>query len=281
MENRLKDECRHIEIPKELDDRVREGIRKGMRASRLDRIIKNIILGAAASLVLGISVMGVGVNASPVFAEAMNNIPMLSPIAKIMTLSRYRLEDETVELDVEIPEISGLNDVNLEERINQEILRRVRAAEIEIQERAEEYKRAYLETGGNEEDYRPTQAQVGYEVNSVGDKYLSFTVYQFESRASAYTDFTYYNFDLEMNRELTLEDLIGENYMESINEQISKKIEIMKRNPENIFFEGDMGFVGIREDQGFYINEANQVVVCFDKYEIAPGYMGILEFVIE
>ena len=36
----------------------------------------------------------------------------------------------------------------------------------------------------------------------------------------------------------------------------------------------------INEDQMFYINENKQLVVVFGKYEIAPGYMGLPEFVI-
>ena len=37
-------------------------------------------------------------------------------------------------------------------------------------------------------------------------------------------------------------------------------------------------FTSIRDDQPFYINAQGHVVVVFEKYEIAPGYMGIQEF---
>ena len=39
-------------------------------------------------------------------------------------------------------------------------------------------------------------------------------------------------------------------------------------------------FESIDEDEKFYINEDEQAVIVFDKYEIAPGYMGFVEFVI-
>ena len=38
------------------------------------------------------------------------------------------------------------------------------------------------------------------------------------------------------------------------------------------------GFTTIGSDQEFYINEAGNPVVVFEKYEIAPGYMGALEY---
>lgn len=40
-----------------------------------------------------------------------------------------------------------------------------------------------------------------------------------------------------------------------------------------------MGFQGIRDSQGFYLQDENLVIV-FPKYEIAPGATGIPEFVI-
>ena len=51
-------------------------------------------------------------------------------------------------------------------------------------------------------------------------------------------------------------------------------------NPEEQYFHDEMipGFESIEEDQDFYINEAGNPVLIFEKYEIAPGYMGQPEF---
>ena len=35
------------------------------------------------------------------------------------------------------------------------------------------------------------------------------------------------------------------------------------------------------EYQNFYINSEGKVAIVFEKYEIAPGYMGTQEFVID
>lgn len=40
-------------------------------------------------------------------------------------------------------------------------------------------------------------------------------------------------------------------------------------------------FQNVDENTGFYLNEEGKTVVCFGKYEIAPGFMGAQEFVIE
>ena len=40
------------------------------------------------------------------------------------------------------------------------------------------------------------------------------------------------------------------------------------------------GFDKIAEDQNFYINDDGNIVICFDKYEVAAGAQGSPEFVI-
>jgi hypothetical protein len=39
-------------------------------------------------------------------------------------------------------------------------------------------------------------------------------------------------------------------------------------------------FTTISAEQKFYINADHQLVITFDKYDVAPGYMGLPEFVI-
>ena len=39
-------------------------------------------------------------------------------------------------------------------------------------------------------------------------------------------------------------------------------------------------FDKISKDQSFYISSENKLVICFNKYDVAPGYMGTPEFTI-
>ena len=43
---------------------------------------------------------------------------------------------------------------------------------------------------------------------------------------------------------------------------------------------GDENFRQIAENQDFYVNTDGHVVICFNEYEVAPGYMGCVEFVL-
>lgn len=63
----------------------------------------------------------------------------------------------------------------------------------------------------------------------------------------------------------------------------------MKEDPDKIYWvsgtgdkdimPGDM-FKKISANQNFYINKDHKLVISFDKYDVAPGYMGVVEFVI-
>ena len=53
----------------------------------------------------------------------------------------------------------------------------------------------------------------------------------------------------------------------------------MAENEDYTYFDEAMGgFTTVTEDTHFYINQAGNPVVVFDKYEVAPGFMGQQEF---
>jgi len=122
--------------------------------------------------------------------------------------------------------------------------------------------------------------EIDYSIKSYNDNRISFAVHYFEAMASSFTKTYYYTIDLKEDRLLTLEDLLGSNYEDKINEQISDKIEKELEESPAKYFQDEMGFKGISEDQSFYINDNNQIVVVFNKYEIAPGSSGEPEFII-
>ena len=58
----------------------------------------------------------------------------------------------------------------------------------------------------------------------------------------------------------------------------------MKDDKDKSYFIGDSdvadGFASLGENHNYYFNEDGELVIPFDKYEVAPGYMGCPEFVI-
>ena len=61
--------------------------------------------------------------------------------------------------------------------------------------------------------------------------------------------------------------------------------EQMKNDKNKLYFIDDENidnsdFEKIDKNQNFYINNNGEIVISFDEYEVAPGYMGVVEFTI-
>ncbi|MFV0517460.1 MAG: DUF3298 domain-containing protein [Aminipila sp.] len=287
----LKEEYNQVKIPDQLEQIVQESIRNAeadvVRTMGNDEIakrrtrMKKQIGGIAAAMVIGIGAFGIGVNTSPAFADTMADIPVLSSLAKVFTAEQIHEETDSYITDMKIPGIEGLKDKKLQSEINELVYKQVTAAVAETQTMMEDYKKAYLETGGKEEEYVTREIDVDYSVQCLTEDILSFSVYKTETLASAYFDMFYYNYDLKTGKPITLEGLLGSDYKEVANKQIKEQIAERSKVEGNFYWNGEEGidgFESITDNQQFYVNKKGNPVIIFNKYEIAPGYMGIQEF---
>ena len=275
---RARARYRAQETPEELSLAVRAAIREGERLRKRRRVLRRSLATALA----GCACFVLMVNGSPTFAQAVYDVPLLGSLARIFTVTEFTVNDDEHVIDVRLPALENTGYTDLEQQINQEISTRVQAVIDEAEQRAQETKEAYVATGGDPDDYIPVIIDVDYEVKCQTEHYLSFVIQKTETRASAYTEFYTYNIDLETGRELTLRDLLGPNWMETVNAQVEAQIAERSKDPDNVYWTAEEGgFLGISEDQPFYLNQEERPVVVFEKYELGPGSMGSQEFVIQ
>ena len=237
--------------------------------------------GATVALATTFALFIVLLNTNETFAKSMEDIPVISNLAKVFTVREYKVETDTELIEARVPAIQNTGNTELENRINNEISTKINNVLDEAKQRAKEYQEAVVATGGNLDDYRPMLIDVNYEITYQDDKLISFIITKFESLASAYTEQYFYNINIQTGEELDLKDVLGENYKEIVDKEVTKQIEERKKADENnIYFEkNEGGFSGIENEyQDFYIDENKKVTVVFQKYEIAPGYMGIQNF---
>ena len=213
---------------------------------------------------------------------------MLGNIARVFTFREFVIDDEDRYIEVRMPAIETQTNTQLEQRINYEIRQKVDGIIQEQEQRAKEYHQAFIETGGKEEDFHKILVNIDYQVTCSNDEIVSFYITKSETLANAYQEQYYYNIDLKTGKDIQLSDMLGPNYMEIANQSIKQQIQQRVAEDENMIYFGygdnaDLkigGFESIDPDQTFYINEQGNVVITFEKYAIAPGYMGIQEFVI-
>lgn len=289
--NRLKEakkRYKEIIIPEELSVRVQEAINNSEKKNivvklQKRRSVMKKSVGTAAAIAVTFTIL---LNTSTVFAQNVSGMPIIGAVARVLTFRAYEKQEEDLKLSVKIPSVEMISqDTNgLAESINQEIHRLCQQYADEAVQRAEEYKKAFMETGGTEEEWKAhnIEIRVWYEINSQSEHYLSFVIMGTESWNSAGHERKYYNIDLSTQKIVSLKDLLGEDYIEKANESIKNQMKAKSQEMGITFWTPEEGgFTGISDEVSFYINKADNPVIVFEKYEIAPGSAGAVEFVIE
>ena len=266
-----------IKIPKELDLRVDEAIYEGLNSRKKSTSLKKISIGVVAFLGIFITLL----NTVPVFAKTVYEIDILGDICRFFTFRDYKYEDEMQYIHVQMPEFHYTNDSSLENRVNLEISRVVHEQYNDAKKNALEYYEAFLATGGKKEDFIPIEVNIDYQIHACSSKIVSFVLTKTESFSSAYTSNYYYNIDLETGRDFSLKDILGSDYKEKIEKSIQKEIRTWPQEKKELLFQTENIADFIHENQPFYINPKNQIVVVFEKYEIGVGTLGQVEFIIE
>ncbi len=185
--------------------------------------------------------------------------------------------------------VSVKNNKELEKKINNEINKVINDYKTKAIKDIAEYKKAFLETGGTEKEFnaKNLKPQANYELKYSDDNILSFVLHCPEPWNNSLSTDYYYNIDLKTGKNITLNSLLGDDYINIVNKDIDNQIKERIAKDKNSIFWGygiDKsidGFKTITSETKFYINKDKNPVIVFDKYEIAPGSMGKLEFVIK
>lgn len=280
--NEAREHYMDTPIPEELADRVQTGIRQGKkeyRAARRRRSLWRSMSAAAACFVVLVGTL----NLSATVAAAAADVPVLGGLFQVLTVRRYETEEDGINYQVKVPELES--DSALAEQVNAAIQEKVDAHLEKARQDWDEYRKAFFATGGTEEEWgdRQMDVVVDYEIKSQTDTQVSFVVSLTEGWVASMEEQYYYNLDLAEGRDITLQDLLGDDWVARCNDAV--KAYIVDQTDEDgfsYFFGPDEGgFTTVDESTTFYIREDGVVVVTFPKYAIAAGAAGIVEVPVE
>ena len=270
-----REEYESTPIPEELDGRVRDGIRQGKMGGRAKRHGFRWGIGVAAACL----VMVGGLNVSPTFAAAASDVPVLGGLFQILTVRNYEQKDGQIDQSVTVPEVDAKGD--LAQQVNAEIQERVDAHLAQAQQIWEDYHDAFIATGGTEDEWsqREMNVDVSYEIKSQTDTTVSFVVTMTQDVFNAYNDQYYYNLDIAADKDITLADVLGEDWVDVCNTAVQTYID---QDTSGLFFTADQGgFTTVDETTSFYLNEDGSVTLVFQPYTIAAGAAGTVEIPVE
>lgn len=268
-----------IEIPGSLGEVVQEAVAQGLAERRRAKALHLLRrAGAAAAVFLLCSISAL--NLFPTFADAACELPVVGGLCRVFLFREYHAEDPVKYIDVEIPQIENTGRTELEDRVNLEIRKVIQSCLAASEARAEEYFDAFVQTGGDPEDFVPVGITIGYETKYISPECVSFVVSQHETRFDAYNCDLYYNIDLGSGKIFTLKDWFGPNYRQIVAQSIESTIAGWSEERRSVLWDGLSIVDLISENTNFYLNEEGQAVVVIEKYEAACGSAGDLEFTI-
>ncbi len=264
-----KEEYDQIPVPQEARDKIEAGImRARLEKKRSDRMKNMKRTGVtAAALVL---TFGIAVNASPVVAQAMDGIPVIGSIARVVTIRNYNEStDNGMMADISVPQIDGNVAANAEmDAYAKELIAR--------------YEKEVVAQLGQEEGHYALESS--YEVVSDNDKYVSIRINTVETMASGAEFVKIFTVDKATGETVSLKDYLNSpEKLEAVSQNIKDQMAAQMAEDEGkvYFTEGEVGgFTGLTGDENFYLNEAGELVIVFGEYEVAPGYMGTVSFTI-
>ncbi|MFZ5644773.1 MAG: DUF3298 and DUF4163 domain-containing protein [Bacillota bacterium] len=182
---------------------------------------------------------------------------------------------EYFEIHLKIPVIDGLEDKDLQAKLNAGFEKAV----VDRKEiLAKEARELALESKKQGFPFWPFQLWTDYRVNYNKNGILSLyiEIYEYTGGAHGMTVRIPYNINLKNGKIIALKEIFreGVDYRGVLNREIARQIDEKK---DMFFTQGDMGFKTIAENQPFYIEEGGMVVY-FGLYEISPYAAGIPEF---
>lgn len=279
MDERIKElrkEYKEIPIPDELDLIVQRSIKKSLKANGKKRSNFKWIasIGSAALIFL------VVINTSTTVASALSSIPGVDRMIKVLTIKEYMVDEPDYDANIKVPAVTDLDNKELELGLNSKYLDENKALYDKFQAEI----KALKEQGGGH-----LGLDAGYEVKTDNDLILSIGRYVSETAASSSMEVQFDTIDKEKQILITLPMLFkDEQYIKRISENIKEQmIAQMKADSDIVYWIPEKGddvptdqFTSITKDQSFYINNEGKLVIVFNKYDVAPGYMGSVEFVI-
>ena len=215
-------------------------------------------------------------NMSAGVAQAMSSLPVVGEFFRVITIRDYHYMDDRFRAEVNIPEIES--DSEAAKSINGKIS----AIAEEWVERFESAK---------EDEWGRSEIKVDYEILATSPEYFTLKLMTYQGSGSGFQQDHYYTIRIFDEKEMTLSDIFpeGADYITPISENIKQQMRQQIKNDPDKMYWVDIGdddpakgfeFVEIEKDQQFYIDENGQIVIAFNEGDVAPLYMGCVQFTI-
>ena len=280
----LKNDYNQIEMSKEQVDKMKKNIESAKKA-KVNKNNKHIVFkvsaaAAAAALILI-------PNISKEAAYAMSHIPVLGKLVEVVTFRDYQYEDDRHKADIEVPELIAdqiETESGTEKEVQKNLEKTTKEINAEIQKITDNILTEFKEEIKDKEGYQ--DVVIKHETIATTDDYFTLKLICYQGAGSGAEWDYFYTIDLKTGKRLALKDLFSNDsdYLTVISENIKEQMKNQMKEDENIAYWVDneeipeWNFEKITDETSFYLNSSGNIVICFDEGDVAPMYMGCVEF---
>ena len=282
----IKREYESIPVPANLKERIAKTMEEAKKdglalTKRRNRrlALRHMALhfaSAAAAILMLITVMA---NSGESISYAMGDIPFLGAIARVVTFRQYSDNQKNTEANVKVPEVRVEDtEGNVLDGASADLNR-------QIEDYADQIIEAYEGSAEKNSQEGHLAVNLDYEVITDNDRIFALRFDQQLVMAGSQHAVQIFNLDKTTGNLLSLGDLFkeGSDYITPISDNIKEQMQAQMAQDENVaYFYGTdtpgLDFTAIRPNENFYISRDGTLTLVFDKYEVAPGYMGSVEF---
>ena len=212
-------------------------------------------------------------NTSAAMADTMSSLPLVGPLFEVITVRTYQQGEGKNQISISAPQISQSGEGTGAGEINQEV-------DAYIDQLIDEYEQSVNKDGYYDLD-------VTWEVVTNTQRWFTLKISSDLVMASGNHQEQYYHIDVPSGQRKRLSDLFPQDYdyVEAISAELKQQMrERMEANEKEIYWLEGIAQLGtwyfdeISPDQDFFFDEQGNIVIPFDKYEVAPGSTGSPRF---
>ena len=191
--------------------------------------------------------------------------------AKLQLLKEKHYETEGTIVTVKIPHVVNVKDDKVKKVINKLITQAI-----------DDFTNEFKEFDKEPNTEHKLIADITFQNYYSDDKIISFSINATQIMADSYLQKKFYTVDIKTGEVYNIEHFLGSDYQNIVKKSVQQQIaENKEKYPNLMYFDEAVNNLKITNEQPFYINKDNQVVVVFNQFEIAPGYMSLPEFIIK
>lgn len=229
-------------------------------------------------------------NTSGNVAYAMSNLPLVGRLVEVVTLRDYKYEGNRQMANITVPGLvadgKALSASDTENGVQDKLKKTTDEINAEIQKITDRMVAEFEESVQDEEGYQ--DVLVKSEILATTEDNFTLKLICYHGSGSGLEKDYFYTIDLKTGERLELKDLFAEgtDYMTPISDNIKEQMRQQMASDENVSYWLDdteipeWNFETISDETSFYLNSAGNIVISFSEGDVAPMYMGCVEFTI-